>query len=42
MALQVRRPLPENLLDQVQVAGLPGIRTWGDASNESLQQSALE
>ena len=42
MALQVRHPLPEGLLDQVQVTDLPGIRAWGDASNESLQQSALE
>ena len=32
MSLQVRHPLPENLLDQVQVADLPGIRDWGDVS----------
>ena len=42
VALHVRHPLPERLLDQVQVTDLPGIRAWGDASNESLQQSALE
>ena len=36
VALQVRHPLPERLLDQVQVTDLPGIRAWGDASNESL------
>ena len=32
MSLPVRHPLPEHLLDQVQVAGLPGIRDWGDVS----------
>lgn len=42
MALQVRHPLPEHLLDQTQVADLPGVRAWGDAYNESLQQSAIE
>ena len=42
MALQVRHPLPENLLDQVEVAGLPGIRDWGDVHSENLEQSALE
>ena len=41
MALQVRQPLPEHLLDQAQVADLPGIRAWGDTS-ESLEQSAIE
>ena len=42
MALQVRHPLPEHLLDQVQVADLPGIRDWGDVHSENLEQSALE
>ena len=40
--LQVRHPLPEHLLDQVQVAGMPGIRDWGDIHSENLEQSALE
>ena len=42
MALQVRQPLPENLLDQAQVADLPGIRAWGDTLSESLEKSAIE
>ena len=42
VALQVRHPLPEHLLDQVQVADLPGIRAWGDVYSENLEQSALE
>jgi hypothetical protein len=42
MALPVRHPLPEHLLDQVQVADLPGIRDWGDVHSENLEQSALE
>ncbi|MEW6660144.1 MAG: patatin-like phospholipase family protein [Thermodesulfobacteriota bacterium] len=42
MALKVRQPLPEHLLDQAQVADLPGIRAWGDVTSESLQQSAIE
>jgi predicted patatin/cPLA2 family phospholipase len=42
MSLPVRHPLPENLLDQVQVAELPGIRDWGDVHSENLEQSALE
>ena len=42
MSLQVRHPLPENLLDQVQVADLPGIRDWGDVHSENLEQSAVE
>ena len=42
MALQVRHPLPEHLLDQVQIADLPGIRDWGDVHSENLEQSALE
>jgi len=41
MAL-VRHPLPEHLLDQVQVADLPGIRDWGDVHSENLEQSAIE
>ncbi|MDP2045831.1 MAG: patatin-like phospholipase family protein, partial [Deltaproteobacteria bacterium] len=40
--LQVRHPLPEHLLDQVQVENLPGVRAWGDVSSESLEQSAKE
>ncbi len=42
MSLQVRHPLPENLQDQAQVAGLPGIRDWGDVESKNLEQSALE
>jgi hypothetical protein len=42
MALQVRHPLPEHLLDQAQVENLPGVRAWGDVSSESLEQSAFE
>jgi len=42
ISLQVRHPLPEHLLDQVQVAGMPGIRDWGDVHSENLEQSALE
>jgi hypothetical protein len=42
MALKVRQALPENLLDQAQVADLPGIRAWGDVASKSLQQSAIE
>ncbi len=42
VALQVRQPLPEHLLEQAQVADLPGIRAWGDTYSESLEQSAIE
>ncbi|MCX5888371.1 MAG: hypothetical protein NTY36_02840 [Deltaproteobacteria bacterium] len=42
MALQVRHPLPEHLQDQAEVENLPGIRAWGDALSESLEQSAIE
>ncbi len=42
MSVLIRHPLPEHLLDQAQVADLPGIRAWGDTYSESLQQSALE
>lgn len=42
VALQVRQPLPEHLLEQAQVADLPGIRAWGDAYSETLEQSAIE
>ncbi len=42
MALQVRHPLPEHLLDQAEVANLPGIRYWGDVPSPSLEQSAIE
>jgi|GEM_PF-1075208 hypothetical protein len=42
VALQVRHPLPEDLLDQTQVADLPGIRAWGEVYSESLEQSAIE
>ncbi len=34
--------MPENLLEKVQVAGMPGIRDWGDVHSENLEQSALE
>jgi len=42
IALQVRHPLPEHLMDQAEVADLPGIRAWGDALSESLEKSAIE
>ncbi len=42
VALQVRHPLPEHLLDQAEVGGLRGIRSWGDVYSESLEQSAIE
>jgi len=42
MSLPVRHPLPENLLDRVQVADFPGIRDWGDVHSENLEQSAVE
>jgi hypothetical protein len=42
VALRVRQPLPEHLMDQAEVADLPGIRAWGDTLSESLQKSALE
>ncbi len=42
VALQVRHPLPHDLLEQAQMAGLPGIRAWGDVYSEILQQSAIE
>ncbi len=42
MALQVRHPLPENLLDQAQVDDMPGIRAWGDKLSETLEKSAVE
>jgi hypothetical protein len=41
-SLQVRHPLPEHLIDQVQVADLPGIRDWGDVHSENLEKSASE
>ncbi|MCX5894097.1 MAG: patatin-like phospholipase family protein, partial [Deltaproteobacteria bacterium] len=42
IALQVRHPLPEHLMDQVQVADLPGVRAWGDTLSASLEQNAIE
>ena len=42
MALQVRHPLPENLLEQVEVDDLPDIRAWGDVYSKSLQESGIE
>jgi hypothetical protein len=42
MALKVRQPLPEHLLDQAEVAGLPGIRAWGEQLSASLEKSAIE
>jgi hypothetical protein len=42
MALHVRHPLPEHLMDQAEVADLPGIRAWGDTLSESLEKSAIE
>lgn len=42
VALQVRHPLPEHLMERVEIAGLPGIRAWGDEYSESLEQSAIK
>ena len=42
VALQVRQPLPEHLLEHYQFADLPGIRAWGDTYSESITQSAIE
>ena len=42
MALQVRRPLPEYLLEEAQVADLPDVRAWGDVNSESLVKSGVE
>ena len=42
VSLRVRQPLPEHLMDQAEVADLPGIRAWGDALSESLEKSAIE
>ena len=42
LPLQVRHPLPEELLDQALVADLPDIRAWGDVPSESLERSAIE
>ena len=42
MALQVRHPLPENLLEQAEVDDLRDIRAWGNVYSESLQQSGIE
>lgn len=42
MALNVRHPLPENLLDEVQVDDLIDVRAWGDKENEGLKKSATE
>ena len=42
IALQVRHPLPEPLMDQAEVVDLPGIRAWGDTLSESLEKSAIE
>jgi hypothetical protein len=42
LPLQVRHPVPEDLLDQALVADLPDIRAWGDISSESLERSAIE
>jgi predicted acylesterase/phospholipase RssA len=42
VALRVRQPLPEHLMDQAEVADLPGIRAWGDTTSETLEKSAIE
>lgn len=42
IALQVRHPLPEHLMDEAQVADLPGIRAWGDTLSEHLEKSGFE
>jgi predicted acylesterase/phospholipase RssA len=42
MALHVRHPVPEPLLDQVKVDDLSGIRAWGDEYSESLEQSGID
>lgn len=40
--LLVRRPLPEHLLDQAQVAHLPQVRAWGDVYSEAFQKSGID
>lgn len=35
-------PLPQNLEDQVQIAGFPNVRGWGDERSPALEKSALE
>jgi hypothetical protein len=42
LPLQVRHPVPEDLLDQALVADLPDIRAWSDIPSESLERSAIE
>ena len=42
MSLRVRQPLPEHLLDQVQIANQSGIRAWGDIYNENMERSAID
>jgi predicted acylesterase/phospholipase RssA len=37
-----RPPLPASLEGEVQVPGFPGVRGWGDALGESLQESVAE
>lgn len=41
-SLSPGKPLPANLETQVQVPGFSGIRAWGDARSEVLEQSARE
>lgn len=42
VALQVRHPLPEDLLEQAEVDDLRDIRAWGDVYSISLEQSGIE
>jgi hypothetical protein len=42
LPLQIRHPVPENLLDQAQVDDLPGIRAWGNVPSEIMERSAIE
>ena len=39
---RTRQPLPPYYLDEARVVGLPDVRGYGDAPDESLKQSAVE
>ena len=38
----MRQPLPPYYLNEARVVGLPDVRGYGDAPDESLKQSAIE
>ena len=39
---RMRQPLPPYYLNEARVVGLPDVRGYGDAPDESLKQSAIE